>query len=141
LYLVRGGKAQVLTRDHSVAMSLAIQGDIPLEEVRHHPDRNRVTRSLGERIPMPDYYADTLQVATGFPSMMLDAGDLLVLCSDGVWEPVTDDEIAACASESGNLSTIARRLIDLTLQRGAPDNASVVLLRIHEEETVTEVEQ
>ena len=141
LYLVRGGKAQVLTRDHSVAMSLAIQGDIPLEEVRHHPDRNRVTRSLGERIPMPDYYADTLQVATGCPSMMLDAGDLLVLCSDGIWEPVTDDEIASCASESGDLNTIARRLIDLALQRGAPDNATVVLLRIHEEQTVTEVEQ
>jgi protein phosphatase len=141
LYLVRGGKAQVLTRDHSLAMSLAIQGDIPLEEVRHHPDRNRVTRSLGERIPMPDYYADTLQVTTGCPSMMLDAGDLLVLCSDGVWEPVTDDEIASCASESSNLNTIARRLIDLTLQRGAPDNATVVLLRIHEEQTVTEGEQ
>jgi protein phosphatase len=141
LYLVRGGKAQVLTRDHSLAMGLAIQGDIPLEEVRHHPDRNRVTRSLGERIPMPDYYADTLQVATGNSSMMLDAGDLLVLCSDGVWEPVTDDEIASCASESGNLDTIARRLIDLTLQRGAPDNASVVLLRIQEEQTVTEGEQ
>ena len=141
LYLVRGGKAQILTRDHSLAMGLAMQGDIPLEEVRHHPDRNQVTRSLGERNPMPEYYPDTLEVAIGCPTMLLDAGDVLVLCSDGVWEPVTDEEIASFVAENGDLNTIALRLIDLVLERGAPDNATVVLLRIHEDQAVTEVRQ
>ena len=64
LYLVRGGKAETLTRDHSLAMGLVVQGEISLDEIRHHPDRNRVTRSLGERIPLPEYYADTLQVCS-----------------------------------------------------------------------------
>lgn len=139
IYLIRGGKTQILTRDHSLAMGLAVQGEIALEEVRHHPDRNRVTRSLGERLPLPDYYADTLEVCTGRQTLLLEPGDILLLCSDGVWEPVTDEEIASAAAECGDLNMIARRLIDLTLQRGAPDNATVVLLRVHEEPARGEV--
>jgi protein phosphatase len=99
LYLVRGGKAETLTRDHSLAMGLVVQGEISLDEIRHHPDRNRVTRSLGERIPLPEYYADTLQVCTGSPTMLLESGDILMLCSDGLWEPVTDDEMGAATLE------------------------------------------
>jgi protein phosphatase len=132
LYLVRDGKVEALTRDHSLAMGRALQGEIALEEVRHHPDRNRVTRSLGERVPLPEYYIDALQASTGRPTMLLGPGDLLVLCSDGLWEPVTEEEIASTAARSSDLNIIARTLIDLALERGAPDNATVVLARVYE---------
>jgi len=141
LYLIRGGKAEILTRDHSLAMGLVVQGEITLDEIRHHPDRNRVTRSLGERIPLPEYYADSLQVFTGSSTMLLESGDLLMLCSDGLWEPVTDDEIAFAVTEGGDLTIIARRLLDLALGRGGPDNATVVLLRVVEERSGSEVER
>ena len=141
LYLVRGTTITPLTRDHSLAMGLVLQGEITMDEIRHHPDRNKVTRSLGERIPLPEYYADTLQVCTGRPALLLESGDLLMLCSDGVWEPVTDEEIDAAATAGGDLAAIARRLIDLALERGGPDNATVVLLRVVQERSGREVER
>ena len=133
IYLIRGGKAQILTRDHSLAMGLAMQGEIALEDVRHHPDRNKVTRSLGERMPLPEHYADTLDVCAGRPAIPIEPGDLLLLCSDGAWEPVTEEEITAVSDECTDLNVIAKRIVNLVLERGAPDNATVVLLRVHEE--------
>ena len=65
LYLIRAGEARLLTRDHSLAMALAMQGEIQLDEVRKHPERSRVTRSLGERRPMADYLVDTLGAGHG----------------------------------------------------------------------------
>ena len=100
LYLIRAGETRLLTRDHSLAMALAMQGEIPLEEVRKHPERSRVTRSLGEKRPMPDYLVDTLEQVTGKPTMELEAGDTLLLCSDGVWEPLSDEELVSYVASS-----------------------------------------
>src|SRR5262249_12795075 len=65
LYRLREGRATLLTRDHSLAMALVQQGELTLEEVRRHPDRNKVLRSLGERHPLPDSFVDTLEQVTG----------------------------------------------------------------------------
>jgi serine/threonine protein phosphatase PrpC len=133
IYLIRNGAIQTLTRDHSVAMSLVMQGQLDISELRTYPDRSNVTRSLGERKKLPDYYVDTLVQTTGNQVMELQAGDTVLLCSDGLWEPVREEAVTGVLAEAGpNLNAAAEKLIDLALQAGAPDNATLSLLRIHE---------
>jgi len=131
LYLIRAGEVRLLTRDHSLAMALAMQGEIQLDDVRKHPQRSRVTRSLGERRPMADYLVDTLEQVTGKPTMELEAGDTLLLCSDGVWEPLSDQElISYVASHQSDLNAAAEAIVEATLARGGGDNATAVLVRL-----------
>jgi protein phosphatase len=133
IYLVRNSAIEMLTRDHSVAMSMVLQGQLEMKDLRTYPDRSNVTRSLGERRKPPDYYVDTLKQTKGDQYLELQPGDTLMICSDGLWEPVTEDAAIQVLTESGqNLSAAADRLVNLALQHGAPDNATVALLRIDE---------
>jgi serine/threonine protein phosphatase PrpC len=133
IYLIRDGSIQTLTRDHSVAMSLVMQGELDISQLRGYPDRSNVTRSLGERKRLPGHYVDTLTQVAGKESMELRAGDTLLLCSDGLWEPVVEQTIVDVLAEKvTDLKTAADKLIALALQNGAPDNATVSLLRIDE---------
>lgn len=135
LYLVRNGNATLLTRDHSLAMALALQeGKVDPDALRYHPDRSRLTRSLGDRSPLPPYFVDSLEVTTGKPVMELEEGDILLLCSDGLWEPVAETEmISILEQHSNDLSGAAQNLLKLAIERGAPDNATVLLIRIGKE--------
>jgi protein phosphatase len=131
LYLIQAGRAEVLTRDHSLAMALAMQGEIQLGEVRKHPERSRVTRSLGERRPMPDYLVDTLEQVAGKPTIELEPGDTLLLCSDGVWEPLSDEELASYVTTHGpDLNAAAEAIVKETFARGGGDNATALLVRL-----------
>lgn len=131
IYHIRGAITRLLTRDHSVAMALVLQGEATLSEIRGHPKRSQVTRSLGERHPLQGYQIDTLQQMTGAPTMELEPGDVLLLCSDGLWELVEDEEIGAMVGEHhGDLDLAAHVLINLAMERGGPDNSTALLLRI-----------
>ncbi len=134
LYRIRGSEAELLTRDHSLAMTYVIQGEITEAEARRHPDRNRLTRSVGGQSPLPPHHVDTLESRTGDSALLLDPDDALMLCTDGVWELLDDgelaQEVARAAGES--LPQIAQRLLDRVLERGAPDNATVLLVRATE---------
>jgi len=133
IYLIRDGSIQTLTRDHSVAMSLVMQGERDISQLRSYPDRSNVTRSLGERKKLPGHYVDTLAQTTGKESMELRAGDILFLCSDGLWEPVIEQAmIDVLAEHAADMKAAADKLIALALLNGAPDNATVSLLRIDE---------
>jgi len=133
IYLIRDGSIQTLTRDHSVAMSLVMQGELDIGQLRGYPDRSNVTRSLGERKKLPGHYVDTLAQVTGKESMELRAGDTLLLCSDGLWEPVIEQTVVdVLAEKAPDMKAAADELIALALQNGAPDNATVSLLRIDE---------
>lgn len=132
-YLVRNGEMKILTRDHSLAMSLVMQGMLDISQLRGCPERSNVTRSLGERRNIPDYYVDTLVQTVGTSILELQRGDTLVLCSDGLWEPVSEEQVVQVLEElKADLNAAARRLIDLALKNGAPDNATVSLVRIDE---------
>lgn len=135
LYLVRNGNVDLLTRDHSLAVALSLQeGNFDPDAVRHHPDRSRLTRSLGDRSPMPPYFVDSLETTIGKPVMELQDGDILLLCSDGVWEPVSASEMADILDQSaGDLQRAAQNLLKLVVERGAPDNATVLLVQIGQE--------
>jgi protein phosphatase len=131
LYLLRGEEITPLTRDHSLVMSLVMQGQIELEDIRDHPERSTITRSLGDRHPLPDYHIDSLEQVTGSPVMDLQAGDLLLLCSDGLWEPVLEAEMqASIRAHTPDLDSAARDLVRLALERGGPDNIAVLLFRL-----------
>lgn len=131
LYLIQKGEISLLSRDHSLAMAFVLQGEISMAELRQHPDRSKISRSLGERQPLPDYFVDTLEAVTGSETLELYSGDALLLCSDGLWEPVTEEDmLKAINSTASNLKAAADDLLKIALQRGAPDNATLVLLRV-----------
>ncbi|MCC2669126.1 MAG: protein serine/threonine phosphatase [Armatimonadetes bacterium] len=138
LYLLRGGEIRQLNRDHSLVMALALQGQIRVEEIRSHPDRSTITRSLGDRRPLPEAHVDTLQQVTGQPTLELQARDVLLLCSDGLWEPVVEEQMLRAVEENApDLTAAADELVRLALEGGGPDNIAAMLFRL--DQTVPEV--
>jgi protein phosphatase len=133
LYLLRGDQAKLLTQDHSLAMALVQKDELRVDQVRSHPDRNKVTRSLGERHPLSAALVDTLEQATGSSILELQAGDLLLLCCDGLWEPVLEEDmLKAVAPVDTNLGAAVDSLLSIALTRGGTDNATAVVLRLDE---------
>lgn len=105
-----------ITRDHSLVEHMVERGDITAEEARHHPNRNLITRALGPDVnPECDCY-----------TCQLEPGDYLLLCTDGLVNTVTDEEIRAEVLR-GDTETCMERLLALSKSRGAPDNVTIVL--------------
>src|SRR5215210_3844655 len=119
-YLVRGGRAQQLTRDHSWVEEMVALGKLTVAEARRHKMRNVITRCLGG---CPD-----LEVPL-YPRQRLAAGDALVLCTDGLWGTMTDQEIGLLVSTFAP-QVAAERLVALANERGGPDNITVVVVRV-----------
>ncbi len=122
-YLIRCGGPQRgisrVTRDHSLVERLVERGDITEEEARSHPHRNLITRALG---PDPDILSDSYEVR-------LESGDYLLLCTDGLIETATDQEMEREVLEGGDENTCLDRLLEIARSQGAPDNLTAVLLR------------
>jgi serine/threonine protein phosphatase PrpC len=123
-----------VTHDHSVVQQWADWGIITPEEMKTHPDRNKITNCLGGVEDM--FYVDVSQPAT------LQSGDTLLLCSDGFWSPLEDEEMAKLSSAPA-LPEKLDELIDLAVRRDAirADNTTAVVARIgeSEEEHISEV--
>ncbi len=90
LYRIKDGVAVWRTRDHSVPQILVMAGEITDEEIRSHPDRNQLLRALGDGSELPRFEINRFDIADG---------DAFLLCSDGFWEPVTEQQM--CAALSG----------------------------------------
>jgi PPM family protein phosphatase len=119
-YRIRAGTIESLTRDHSLVAHLAAIGQIMPEEVYSHPQRGYIYRALGtESEAQPDIVTERLH-----------SGDTLVLCSDGLWEMVRDEDIrsATCAAESPD--DVATQLVQLANGNGGDDNISAVVVRV-----------
>jgi protein phosphatase len=124
IYLVRDGAIQQVSRDHTEAEELIAQGVLNEDEARSWPRRNIVTRAIGV------HEHPEMDIQNG----VLRANDTFVLCSDGLTEHVSDREILACVRD--NLPQKAcDDLIALTLQRGAVDNVTVIVVRYRPDET------
>lgn len=117
-YRLRGGQLVRLTRDHSLVQDLIDAGMIGEEEAESHPNANVITRAVG--------VADQLKVDSVRGE--LRPGDTFLLASDGLTRLVSDAELGAELSES-DLDAAADRLLGLTLEREAPDNVSLILVR------------
>jgi serine/threonine protein phosphatase PrpC len=121
-YLYHHGQLRQLTEDHSVPGALLKQGRIQRGELQDHPHRHILYRCLGLK---PQVDVDI------YSSLVLEGGDSLLLCSDGLWDMVYPDERLAgyLASEAGPLS-ICRRLVDAANEAGGEDNITVLVVRL-----------
>ncbi|MFC1878904.1 protein phosphatase 2C domain-containing protein [Chloroflexota bacterium] len=115
-YLLRNNSFEQITVDHSLVASLVAANMIQPDEVRSHPQRSHIFRTLGER---EEVEIDVFELA-------LQAGDRLLLCSDGLWEMVLDLEIHKFLIESNTPQQVCDALIDAANLAGGEDNISVV---------------
>lgn len=117
-YRLRAGRLVQLTQDHSLVQELVNAGMLRPDEAPDHPQANVVTRAVGVSETV------RLEIATGDAQ----AGDLFLLASDGLTRVVPDHDLVE-EMATGTLDAIADRLVELVLQRGAPDNVSLILVR------------
>lgn len=120
LYLLRNQKLQLLTRDHTLIARWIENGVIRAEEAETHPQRHVLTAALG--VP------GEIQPDAG--SLSLQEGDTVLLCTDGLWGQVREDEIQhTLASNSPTES--CRVLCSLANNRGGPDNITMQILQVN----------
>lgn len=117
-HICEGGITRV-TKDHSLVERMVDRGDITAEEARRHPNRNLITRALG---PDADAQCD------GYICPM-QAGEYLLLCTDGLVNTVTDQEMLFEVIHRGGPDSCLDRLLEIAKSQGAPDNVTVVLMQ------------
>jgi protein phosphatase len=121
-YLFRDGSLTRLTQDHSLVDELVRRGKLTEEEAAEHPQRSIITRALG---PEPDVEVDTWT----YP---VRAGDLLLLCSDGLTSMISEERVGQILAHYGELESAAQALINEANQAGGRDNITVVLVRVED---------
>jgi len=125
VYLCRDHDTLLLTEDHSVAAELVRQGQLTTEEARVHPLRNHLTACLG----LPK------KVEPAFNSVAVTAGDIVLLCSDGLWERVVESEIERIVRFRSDPRDAVAALINAANESGGQDNITAVVIRIIDEES------
>ncbi len=119
-YLLRNGEMYQITDDHSFVQTMMREGLITAEEAAKRPDRNMITRAIGgNRAVNPDFFSVEI-----FP------GDTFIICTDGLYSEVDDDEIAGYASRMNSMYMLAKKLVEKANEHGGGDNISVVCIRI-----------
>jgi serine/threonine protein phosphatase PrpC len=120
-YLIRDGKLEQLTEDHSLVAELVRSGKLSPEEAETHPQRSVITRALGTD---PDVDVDTFSIETV-------PGDVFMLCSDGLTSMVEDDVILRTIEKNrDNLQGTAKALIRAANKGGGEDNITVIFFEI-----------
>jgi serine/threonine protein phosphatase PrpC len=123
-YLIRDGKLEQLTEDHSLVAELVRSGKLSPEEAGTHPQRSVITRVLGTD---PEVDPDTFSIET-------EPGDLFMLCSDGLTSMVEDEVILGTVEKNrGDLQATVKALIRAANKGGGEDNITIVFFEIGEE--------
>lgn len=118
IYLMREGELTAMTTDHSEVAALLAEGTITAEEARNSPRRNVITRAIGIGA----------EARPELVSGVARPGDRFLICSDGLTEHLTDHDLAAVLGQNIGAERVAEHLIGLTLERGAKDNVTVVVV-------------
>ena len=107
-----------ISHDHSMVEQMVERGELTPEQAKHHPNRNFITRALGpdESVDADCFYVEWKQ------------GDFILLCTDGLVNTVSDQEIWFETVQNQETDTCLERLLALAKQNGAPDNVTAVLL-------------
>jgi protein phosphatase len=114
------GRMQTLTRDHSLVKRLEELGQITAEEAAVHPQKSMLYNALGQGdIPRPDVFTAALP-QPGY----------LMVCSDGLWGVVPEDEIFSIITSAPNPQMACQNLLDAANAYGGPDNITVILARM-----------
>ena len=119
IYMVRGDEIRQITEDHSLVATMVREGLLTKAEAENHPRRNVLQRSMGVSEQVE------IDVRGPFP---LQEGDVFVLCSDGLHGVVKEDEIREVAGKP--LREAADEFIKRAIERGAPDNVTVIVARV-----------
>jgi protein phosphatase len=136
VYLLRGGRLQQLSTDHTWVQEAVEKNIITPEYARDHPNIHVIRRYLGSLTPpevdfrMRLYDSETDALAEGNQGMPIYAGDTLLICSDGLTDLVWNDEIGEIIRAKDNLKAAAQGLVDTANQRGGHDNTTVVLITV-----------
>lgn len=121
LYLFRSGALSRLTRDHSYVGRLVESGIVREEDAESHPQRHILTAALGSGRELTP---DTPQHA-----LALGLGDTLLLCTDGLWGVVPESDLASVIQTNAPAESCLA-LVKMALERGGPDNVTVLVLRV-----------
>ncbi|MGA0069007.1 MAG: SpoIIE family protein phosphatase, partial [Miltoncostaeaceae bacterium] len=119
-YLIREGRIIQVTQDHSVVAEMVRRGTLAADAAESHPARHVITRALGVDA---DIDIDAMRVD-------LEPGDVVLLCTDGLSGPVTDDEMLEVVEAALTLEDAAELLVQRANAAGGPDNVTVVLARV-----------
>lgn len=116
LYRLRSGSLEPLTEDHSVVALLVREGAISPAEARDHPKRNQILRALGVR--------DEIEIEVG--PVEIEPGDSYLLCSDGLYGMLPDDDLLALAERAPDPHATVAWMIDASNQAGGTDNITAI---------------
>ncbi len=120
-YLWSGKKLKQITRDHSYLQFLLSQNDMDAQAAHDHPERKSLTHAIG--------ISHQMRLKVDVVSGHLQAGDCLLLCSDGLTDEVNDDGIAVVLDNAKRLSDICSDLIDAALANGGRDNITATIIK------------
>ena len=130
IYLLRQGEIKQLSQDHSYVALLVNNGEITEEESQTHPDKSVLLKSLGSKNPLSNGYVQNLTVTTDKLVLQLENNDTLLLCSDGVWDLVSKQQLQEIFTHP---DTSLQKAVDTTIQKvldgGAFDNATLLALQ------------
>ncbi len=141
IYLIRDGKIQRLTVDHTWIQEAIEKGIIRPDQARDHPNVHIIRRHLGS-VELPDVdfrlrlnLEDDDEQARKNQGAKLKTGDVLLMCSDGLTDMVWDDEILRLVTTRNALKSAAEDLVDQANERGGHDNITVILIGVPRERT------
>ena len=117
-YLIRNSRIRQVTQDHSLVAELLKAGDINKDEARSHHMRHMITNAVGAK--------ETVNV--DIISMPAEQGDHILLCSDGLSDMITDDEIKEVVLKNNDMEVTCEELVSAANDKGGKDNISVVLI-------------
>jgi serine/threonine protein phosphatase PrpC len=125
LYGFRAGRIAMRTRDHSLVQSLVDGGLLTEDKMRSHPQRSELLSALGVS-------EDDLQVSVSPEPWALHAGDVFLLCTDGMWEYVSDDQLESALAEAASphawLETLEQTVLREAANKPSHDNFSALTL-------------
>ena len=117
-YLIGKRTITQITQDHSLVEEMIARGKISRSEAKTHPKKNIITRAVGVEA----------SVISDIFDVKLASGNRILLCSDGLSNLVSPEEIRMISSNHDDIETVCNTLLELALKRGAPDNVTIVLI-------------
>lgn len=118
LYVINEESIIQITRDHSLVEEMVRLGEMDKEDAKDHPDKNIITRAIGV---LPEVTADFFEI-------MLNPGDMILMCSDGLTNMVEDNEIKKIVLGQRDIVEKAEKLVETANRNGGKDNITVVLI-------------
>lgn len=118
LYVINQEGITQITRDHSLVQEMVRMGEMDQEDAREHPDKNIITRAVGV---MPEVMVDFFETS-------LKAGDVVLLCTDGLTNMIEDEEIRRIVLEQRDMVEMTEKLIQKANENGGRDNITAVLI-------------